>query len=338
MIRSPSGALALIPTPKELPQAAYPRIASAGKAGWHFTFVVGKLGTRTNALAFDSASIWYGRYDGRGWHDVRSVATASAASLLPGVSSDLVATDDEVAFVYAFDPVSTAKGADPRVQGVVMLRHHNGRWLSDTLLTWEAPSFIQLVHERGSALRAVFTQSYFASGRSHPRSLFTVQFKDGWAIPELLLEDSLGYIGAPLIASGDSPPRVVGWRRASFDKRLETVGWGELAMDGSLRVRGDVAAFDPSRRVGVVETAAHHTLLFIPSDSSRSELRVSVIHDGAIDVLRMVHVPAAQSLTIGASLPDGRVLIVTGGLGSIPTEPPASSYLTALAVHCGATP
>lgn len=219
-----------------------------------------------------------------------------------------------------------------------MVRHHERRWVSDTLLTWEAPDVIDLVRERGSAFRAVFTQAYFARGRSHPRSLFTAQYTDRWGSPELILEDSLGYIGAPLIAPGDSPLRAIAWRRASFDTWRETVRWGELSTDGALQARGDIADFDPSRRVGVVETAAHHTLLFMPSDSSRSEMRLSVIHGGTIDMLRTVRVPAAQSVTLGASLPDGSVLIVTGKLGRTATEPAASSYLTAITVQCGATP
>lgn len=334
IVRDSSGLVTLVPAPLRALAAAHPRVASAGAAGWHFIFVTGKQGSATNALVFDSADVWYGNFDGRAWRGIERIGRARSASLLPGMGSDLVSTPEGLAFAYPFDRSASLKSNATGNQGLVMLYRRGRHWVADTLHTWEGPRSVQLVASAENGVLAVFAQSYFTHGRPHGPALFTARYDSGWHSPRLAVDVSPRYVAAPMIVARGTAGHVISWRTAAPGAEAEVIEWGLSDDSGSVRRVGPISNALPLDRPAMVRLSADQTAWFIRNGNSRSEVKAFMAVDSTLSDLGVVRLPLDNFATLGATLPNGDVLLVTGGLGSSASAPVASNFLTALAVRC----
>ncbi len=336
VLRDSAGVIRLVPAPLPGTDALYPRAVAAGAAGWHVIFITGKQGTATNPLAFDTADVWYGLFDGRQWRRVERVARTRAASLLPSISSDLVAIRDGLAFAYAFDRSASLHSNAAGNQGLVLLYRRGIRWAADTLFTWESPLSVQLATTPDSAVIAVFASSYFSEGRPHGPVLFTARHDAHWETPRVVFDASPRYVTDPMVAGPWAAGTVVSWRTVtpSVELEVEDLEWGFVAADGAVRRIGRIATAQPLDRPAMLQLDTERTVWFVRNGASRRELRVFVTSDSTVSDLGIVHVPLDNFVTRGTTLSNGTILVLTGGVAASPSDPPASSFLTELAVRC----
>jgi hypothetical protein len=334
VIRDHRGRYAPVPGPPGVADAKHPRAVSAGAGGWHIVFVTGTKGAPGNLLAFDSAGIWYGRYDGRAWHQVTRVASARRAALLPGMSSDLVVTNAGLSIAYAFDHSMARNSNAPGNQGLVLLHGTGANWSADTLYTWEAPRAVQLAPDSSGTAVAVYAQAYFERPRIHGPSLFTARFDTAWGSPRLALAIPPLYVSEPMLSGHAGAGSRVAWQAALPGTDSSSLDWGVLGRDGGVRRMGHVAPAALGDRPAMVSLDATRTVWLVRDGRSRFSLRVFVSQDTTVQDLGAFPVPLDNFAIHGVILRDGTVLVATGGLGLTPADPPASSYLTAVAVSC----
>jgi len=357
VLRDSSGVLWPVPAPVSGIEALHPHVASAGAAGWHVVLVTGK----ERVMEFDSADVWYGLFDGRTWRHFQHVTRAESARLLPGWGSHLIATPEGPAFAYSLNRRFVRESNTPENRGLVLLQRRETRWVVDTLRTWDAAWAVHLIADGAGGVRAVYTGEYWANGRSHGPVLFMTRHDpSGWSDPRVVLDVSPEYLAAPIpVEPGStgtvtSSPRyvaapmlvepwsagtIVSWitGRRGMDLDFsahEDTEWGIVSTDGTVRRLGRVASAEIGDRPAALQLDAHRAVWFIRNGDSRQELRAFLAVDSTVHDLGTARVPFDNFVTHGAVLPDGRILIVTGGLGRTPSEPLASSYLTEFAVRC----
>jgi hypothetical protein len=255
------------------------------------------------------------------------------------MSSDLIATPDGLAFAYPFDRSFVLKSNAPGNQGLVLLQRRGTRWVEDTLRTWDGPQAVQLVAEGDSGVRAVYAGEYWASGRSHGPVLFTARHDSShWSAPRIVLDAAPRDVSIPLLVAPWTSGSIVSWittaRSLAFDP--EDTEWGLVTSDGTVQRRGRIAAAEAGNWPAVLRLDARRTVWFIRNGDSREELHVFMALDSTVHDLGIARVPLYNFVTHGATLPDGRMLLVTGGLGTAAADPPASSFLTTFTVRCAA--
>jgi hypothetical protein len=339
IIRSSAGDISLVRPPMRDTEAIHPRVASAGGGGWHAIFVTGAQGTAARVLDFAQANLWYGRFDGRAWRQVTVIGPASSASLLPGMSSDLVATRQGLRFAYAFDRSALTHSNARGNQGVVLLIRRDSEWIADTLLTWAAPRSVQLVPNADGSVTAMLTQEYFEQGRSRGPALFIAQHDTGWSTPSLSLDPSPRYVASlRRIPSSRSGSAIISWQSARAGVQEQDLDWGFLTPHGTVDRLGRIAVVDePGDQPAMFRLTSGRFLWLVPVAHSRHQLRVFATSASVVNEIGVVDVPLDNAKLVGVPLKNDRVLIISGGLGTRPSEPFATSYLTTIAVRCDTT-
>ena len=320
--------------PAGLAASAHARIVSADEKGWHAVWIEGVHGAGADPLQFSTATVWYGLYDGRGWTEVERIASASHARLLSEHSSKLLASPDgRLAFAYAFVRTSPIYHGGLALRGgIVLLERLNGRWRSDTLSTWTSPWSVQLL-VRSRGYEAIYAQEYFANGRSRGPALFGAVHGGSWSQEQLLLDVSPATATAPQ-AVVLSQYDVVSWRTDVPGTDTSLLEWGLYSRARSIRRLGVLARLSSMDDAAVVRIAPALVGFLVRADTARSRLRLFVArHDTAMG-LGDFSAPLDNFAPLVASLPGGRLLLFSGGLAKDSSQPPAASYVTAIAVRC----
>ena len=330
LLRHPLGYVELVASPLPHLALAYPRVAWMPD-GWHFLFIVGEPGT----LAFETAEVWHGVYkDGR-WKRVRRIALASSASLLPGMSSDLIVSKQGVAFAYSYDRAAILKSNAPGNQGIVLLHQRSGEWSADTLRTWEGPRAVQLTLSGDGAMIAVYAQSWFAQSRPQASTLFTARYDTVWNAPVRGPNLDQGtYVTAPLVSAHGSASSAISWRLARYEALPDVLQWGHRSDSGTVRYSGTISEVAPGDRSVVLALDSVRTLWLLRDGASRTHMRAYLGSGAALHDLGVVTLPYDNPAPIAAILEGGKIVIVTGSMGKSSAEPPASSYLTVASVRC----
>jgi len=350
VLRDSLSRISLVPAPHSPSGAEFHvlRVASAGRGTWHFLLLAG-LGRDTLVQRFgtvDSASIWYGLFDGRRWRQLTQIGVARDAGLVPERSSGLIATRHGLAFAYSYDRSRTLNSNAPGNQGLVLLTREGDDWKSDTLPTWDGPGSVQLTSETDGGVLAVFNQDYFENHRLHYDALFLAAHDAVWHRPRIVWEPSEpGYVNYPLgIArvrdSQHALRTILSWEEGLAGKQsMDSLAWGVLDTDGTIHhVSRSIKARDfNSTSLSLMRDGG--AIWITPSDTARDELRVIYARDTIVEVLATVHVPSFSPTPVAVTLADGTLLVATMSIRFVEqTGKPqsATTYLTELAVRCEA--
>jgi len=335
VLRDARGRFHLVPSPYPTTRVWYPRVASAGARGWHLLFVTGTEGAPGDAVAFRQAEIWYGRYDGRRWHDVQLVARARSALLDGVVSSWLRYDGDSLAFAYPFDRAMEMRSNASSNQGIVLLRRRSGGWRADTLPTWRGPRAVELAADGGGRLTAFIAQEGFEEGRVRPLSLYQARFDGRWRAPRLLERADPLTVHSPIVATNGAR-RVLTWRQSTGDPSIVDYRIGVIDGGDSLTHLGSIAARNAIDTPALVRIASDRALLLARDGQARDRMRALLVRGRATQDLGVVELPLQNFTLVAAATSDDRVLVATGALGARPEDPLASTLLTAIAVRCPA--
>ena len=331
VVRTATGAIRVVPSPVAGLTALHPRAVSAGEGRWDVLFVTG-MRAAGGALRFDSATIWHGRFDGERWRDVSKIAHAVSAILLPGMTSTLVAGDGALAFAYAFDrSVELASNAEGN-QGLVLLHRRGGSWRSDSLLTWEAPRSVQLAFKEDASIEAAFAQGYFRANRVWPPALFVARHDTGWHDVRMAVDASPHEVSTPTLGT-QGTKSVVSWRIVPLEGDTAILQYGITSGRDTLRPRGAVAVVGQLEWPPMVILDTTNVVWFTRS-KSETALRVMLANSRGVREVAAIQVPLDNLTTVATRISDRQIVVLSGGLGHVPSDPAAASYLTTLTISC----
>lgn len=103
------GTIRPVPSPFQNRRVEFPRASSAGDDGWHVVFITeavrsaAAMSSRNQGIAADGDSLWYGRYDSTGWHDIEFVSSVARGIVNSSRSSRLLSgTTTDLYFAYGY--------------------------------------------------------------------------------------------------------------------------------------------------------------------------------------------------------------------------------------------
>lgn len=339
LLRRESGEVGLVPSP--LPEASprIPQTVAAADGGWHVFFVTGISSPTLDPVAYDTAGIWYGHYDGETWSEVQQVTQARGAYLTPRRAGNPVESDQGVAFAFPFDRSVELRSNAEGNQGVVMLLKGLDRWTVDTLSTSDGPRSLQL-SAADRKLRMSVAKSYFADRRPHGPALFTVEYDGRWQTPRLLYDPSPDYVTTLMAPAGENRRGGLMWQRAQrsweFGQEWRKLEWGLVSDEGEFQPM-EVADVEPWHVPAVVNLDVETTVLLSREGESRERLAVHVVVGTEARHLGVLSVPLMNFTMSAVPLPDGRILALSGGPDPDPehgADVPFATFLTEVLVRC----
>lgn len=329
-IRDVRGTWRLVPSPLPAQAVVYPRAASADSGGWNVLFVTAGKPDQAGRQA-DSATIWYGRYDGQSWSKIEKVANAGHAAL-DRRSSRLVAVRDSLAFAFIIGRYED----ESLPRGVVMLIRRRDHWMQDTLRTWDVPAGVQVeTRSAASPLFVVIAQDYFKDHRVKPQSIFVVRYDSAWGEPKLLAGDSGWADATPTIQTSDKDRFLITWRRLRVPPlhgaQIQWAFVDDTGRIGSARTLADVGGLatpDIARLNG-----SRFLVAAREGDSPRS-MKLFLISDARMQDLGSVEVPNWSPSAVAIPESDTSAILLTGELGPPGSSPPAWTDVTVVSVRC----
>lgn len=334
-----NGSMFAIPNPTPGRHVLFPRVASGGHGDWDMIFVTTAGGPALNEETADSADIWYGNFAEKSWHGVARIGRVKSAMLGVAQASDLISSLGTLSFAFPITTPHPLSRTNTAKYGLVMAHRVEGIWRFDTLLTWRAPSSVQLTSDAvDSTIVAVFSQMYFEGQRIRPVSLFSAAYDSGWRTPRLLFTDSGAaprQVIAPVARAG-ADGGVVSW---SVDERAAQRGIEFEHLSGGAAHASPVRVGASSSVGGfaLVRLDAERVLWLYRDPVVRNALRISglVAGRGLADLGR-VSVPLDNLTTPAVAISDSVVVVLSGKTGATDNETPASSYFDFLRIRCAA--
>jgi hypothetical protein len=332
-IRDAEGDIQILLSPTgRRPEAVH--VASAGAAGWHVIFVEASKPPNGSAI-YDSADVWYGRFDGKNWNDVRRIVTVTAAAISSSFSSDLLSLGRRVAFAFAFDHSAQTHSNSPGNQGLVVIRGAAGGWTFDTLLTRLRPNVVRIAGAAtAGSLQVAIVQPYFDERlRPQPPSLFLAQLEAHWQEPRLLVRGSQGGIGS-LSLEADRGRLIASWsqREPGIPPKLVALRINaessSAADDRPIVIRDSTLAFATSSPNTDLPLWLVHAL------PSPTETRAVILRGTRAIDLGAVRIPNQGLHPAIVSRTDSAFLVISTALGARESDTPAVTIVSSLRLSC----
>jgi hypothetical protein len=312
----------------------YPRVASAGAAGWHVLFATVALRAMDRPGPLDSASLWYGRFDGRRWSDIQHVAVVADAFLQADLGSDLVAVDGLLSFAYSFDR-SIRLGSDgPEDHGLVVLQRRGGRWAADTLTTWEAPTYVRLAaRPLAEGLTVGIVQASFRDGRAQEPSFFLASYDSVWGSPREFAGDGKRSVTSPIMRYNGSS-LFASWVSGAPNRTAIQVESTTLVEGGPPTAPTVIATGRGVENFDAVALSPGRFLWLYRDGDSHTRAEVLLGDDDGVRSLGVVAIPLDNPRPRAVVTSGFRVLAISSRLGMTRTDPPATTYFTLLQLSC----
>jgi hypothetical protein len=331
--RDARGRLRPVPNPLAGRHVVYPRVASDRTGGWHILFVTTTTAAMAHPGSLDTATVWYGRFDGRRWNRVERISSVADASLATDLSSELVASDGLLSFAFSFG--QSNRSTEPAHQGLVLLQRRGGRWIADTLPTWDAPAYVRVAGgPKKRTLSIGVVQGYFEDGRAHASSLFFAQYDTVWHSLRRVAGDGRRPVTAPII-------RVLGQTLVA-SWVTETMGRADSTALESLALVDGEPVSEPrviARGAGAEDFEAisldQQRILWLHRDGeSRTQTKLLLGNAGRVRELGTIAAPLDNPRPRAIATSSSSVFVVTSKLGTTPAEQFATTYLTQLRLGC----
>ena len=330
------GSVQLVPSPLPKRHIIDPRVTFDGSS---LLAVFAESASRWEGAAaaeLDSGILWYGRFAGGTWHELRTIARLRSAGVFATVSSDLMANAETLAFAYPYDRSGVLKSNGRGNQGVVLLRRVNGTWYSDTLFTEMGPNYVKL--HRGVGLwNGLILQPYFArSGRPRATSLFLAQFDSEWHQPQLLTGDGVHPLirlmltpASPL--PSDSQGMIVSWELVGSERRIQAARI-DSGVVRPLPIADSSSGFQPIR-------LDEQRLLWLIGDPRHPEhIRAVMRYGKELVSAGSIVLPEGTILFRAAATGSAELVLESSVLGPMGTNPPGWTTITHAHVVCAGRP
>ena len=322
-----------VPNPLPGRALSFAKVASAGRGAWHVVLSE-RLTTREgHEQATDSARLWYGRYDDRGWSDVASVGVVHGSYTAAEYTSDLV-VDEARALAFAY-PLSARVGS-AAISGVVLIRRVERGWSADTLRGTIEPRYTRLVPgPRPGEWTVLYVAQFFDNQQLINASLHSAVWDGRWGIPMVVARAAERAVVNPRSFLLHAGLLLTWFRRAerADSGTAPRIEWLMTAR-GSVRVppRRGVAIIG-SNEYTATALGADSVMWFARDGLAADRVRVAAFSGDTVADLGALRIRNETWLTALNLAGDG-VALVASELGKHPGEPPAASILTIVKPVC----
>ena len=322
-----------VPNPLLGRTLSFAKVTSAGRGAWHVVMSE-RLTTREgHELATDSARLWYGRYDGRAWSDVASIAVVHGSYTATEYTSDLVV--DEARTLALAYPLS-AQVASTAMTGVVLMRRGDRGWSADTLRVAMEPRYTRLVTgPRPGEWTVLYVAQFFDNERLINASLHAAVWNGRWGLPLVV-----GRAGERAVVNPRAFPVRAGLL-LTWSRRAERTDSG-TAPRIEWMLTGPDAARAPLRRavaiIGSNDYAAialgpNAVMWFARDGLTGDRIRVAAFTGDTVADFGTLRI-RNETWLAAVVFPGDGVGLITSEVGKQPTEPPAASILTVVKPAC----
>jgi hypothetical protein len=331
IIRDTSGVVIPVPNPlRDGRVATSPRVAPAREGGWHVVFIDSTHhGPGTSGSLIDSATVWYGRFDGARWNDLERVGLFRHTHLYVQYSPDLGVDGDQLRFAFTFDKVFATQSNAHGNQGVIMLRRDRGRWFADTLHTKLGGTYVRLAKRlRRDGWDVGVVQGYFDAGRVQPSSMFVTTYDSVWHEPRLVAKGEPTPISrAGLSAVGNS--LLATWVRRTGG----IVEWARVP-DGVAQPVTFARLFENTPDYGTVVLDSATLLWHARIVGMRDSIRTVMYRGGRVTEFPRLAVKNESFNQHSVAMSPTDIAIFTSRLGRTPVEPTAQTLISRLTLSC----
>jgi hypothetical protein len=324
LIIGPNDSVREIPNPFPGARVINARVAAGRPDRWHVLITrIAPPSTAADSgglpadMVADSAMLWHGVFDGRGWRDTASIVVRQAW-ISPDFASDLVALGNEVAFAYAV--------GKPRARSVVLVRRRDGDWSSDTLVHSTGPE-VRLAKADDSWLVAFAARDIYIAAVHSERA--------GWAAPRIAVRAGEASLLDPqlVVSRGTSIIWFTVRHQAAPDSAPHFALFAKRGMADEAPLLPVVPSYNRFAANVASELNDGRILWLLTPDRAGSRVSAVVLENDRI--LPPVDVPVRASL-------HAQAISVTAAdevwyFTHVPTTtgPPMALMLDRLRVHCG---
>ena len=309
------------------------KVANGGDGAWHALLTERLTAREGHAQVTDSARVWYGRFDGRGWSDVAPVVVVHGAYTAGPYTSDLVVGNDgQLAFAVPID----ARVGSAAVTGLILARRDVGRWSFDTLGGLIDPRYARLLPGPGpKEWTALYIAPFFDSQRLVNASLHGAVWRGRWSAPHVVVRAFERALLDPTAVSTRAGMVVTWSRRAERTDSATTprIEWALTSPDGRITRQPRSPIVIGSNDYRAVALGADSVIWFARDGLAPARVRVAVFDGTSVSELGLLAI-RNETWLAAHPLDDGDIAVVTSEVGSRPSDFPAVSVLRIVRPVC----
>ena len=322
-----NGDVRLVPSPLRDRAVVFARAAAGPAGSFHVLFVTGIDSIDGTPAPDDSATIWYAHFAGGSWGTPQHVTETRGAALNPEFTSDLLARDGSLAFVFPF--VDTHRAGTSG--GLVALRHRNGRWSSDTLRTYQRPPAARANSGLSDTLVVLFSQNVRGSSGEF---VYVSRIADGWAAPERIGGDGTRAV-SDLALAAIRDGMVASWSTWKWlNAESNVIEWSRLGLTSALSASAALDSGALTYPFEMVTVGGRYPLWLHQGEPHGSAVTWALAAGN--DHLSRGHltIPFHNSRPKAVTVSPDRTVVLTMKRGAVGAEPMIASWMTDLRIRC----
>jgi hypothetical protein len=322
-----SGVVRLVPSPLRDRAVVFARAAAGPMGSFHVLFVTGIDSVDGGPAPDDSATIWYAPFAHGSWGTPQRITETRGAALNPEFTSDLLARDGSLAFVFPFVDNRSAGSSG----GLVALRRRNGRWWSDTLRTYLKPPAARATYATNDTLVVLFSQNVRGA---KAEDVYLSRAGREWSAPQRIGGNGARPVSDLSLVTG--PEGIVAsWSTWIWlDAASNVIEWSRIATTGA---RSPVAVVDSggvTYPFELVIIAERHPLWLHQGEPYGSTVTWAMAAGGDHLLRGSLTIPFHNSRPKAVTLSPDRTLVLTMKRGGPGAEPMIASWMTDLRIRC----
>lgn len=314
-------------------RAEYPQAISDNRGGWDVLYVENQSRNYKKWKVADSATIFYGHYDGDRWSRIQIVSSVSDVQIQPDFTSSLARVGDEIFWLLPFE--SRRGVASGNRQGVLVVRWStvNKRSRLDTLFTSQSPGYVRLLSAETGKLSAFVTQDYYSDGSFKPNALFRAELAGEWGLWEKFQTNSVVGFFAPTILFRNGSYLVTWVESVSGAKDVE-VRISEKRRDGEPRDLPSIIRTPAFHIPATVVTSRGRVIWLAISPGPQKALQVFVERTHGLQFAGSFHIPLETFTPVAVASTGNTILLTTAGRGAAIDRSLPHSFIYELTINC----
>jgi hypothetical protein len=322
-----NGVVSLVPSPLADRSVVFARAAAGPAGSFHVLFVTGIDSVEGAPAPGDSATIWYAPFARGAWGTPSRVMETRGAALNPEFTSDLLARDSSLAFVFPFVDHRSAGSSG----GLVALWRRNGRWGSDTLRTYLKPPAARAKDATDGTLVVLFSQT---TQGAKAEDVYLARLGRGWSMPlriggngaRPVSDLSLATVPDGMVASWSTWD----WLNAASN----VIEWSRIAPTGARSAATVIDSGSVTYPFEMVTAADRYTLWLHQGEPYGSTVTYALAGGDGHLLRGSLTIPFHNSRPKAVTVSPDRTVLLTMKRGAAGAEPMIASWMTDLRIRC----
>ena len=333
VLLSGTGASSLVTTPVAGTHVLFPRVVPEERGGWHAVFVTSRFADG-RAPAGDSATLWYGFFDGARWQKVAAVGSLMHARHRPEFASQLVMNGaGELGFAYPLSP-------DNAERGVVLVHGRPERWKFDTLRTSLLIDYASLLDDAASRSWTIVIRLFdYRSASTDGGSLYVARFDSRWHRPRLVVRAATRTLNEPRLVKLSSATYVTWSQSPEADDtwKVGAIRWARVRPERPIDALRATVVAHGTNQYHVLRLGSDAALWVMRDFQDAGKVRLALASGPSVQELSSIEVANDAAFF---AIPRDRhsVFFLSARLGRRADEVPVVMIGTTVSLTCRQSP